>query len=151
MVSRGCTLCTSWRGGSLFTCVDDYYLLLIYHHKINVLIRQCQTLILPKSIIPTVLLNHLAKRTRVRFSWEEINHPPNKLIPFFLVVLSQISCNIDNYTIQSFYPPIDVAFLGICNRSELMFLLYHFWEVPQLWWSAHVLCCQWVVKGFHMF
>jgi hypothetical protein len=52
--------------------------------------------------------------------------------------------------VQFFDTAVDVALLGVSNRSKLMLLLDHFGEVPEFGWSAHVFALEGVVDGLHV-
>lgn len=96
------------------------------------------------------MLCHLAEGTRVRLASEEVNHASHQFVPLLAIVLLEVVSDLHDVGINALDAAVDVAFLGVSNRTELMLLLDHFWEVPELRRSAHVLALERVVHGLHV-
>ena len=98
----------------------------------------------------SLVLCHLAERRWVWLSGKEINDSAHEFVPLLLVVFSQVFSNFVDVLVQFFDSAVDVALLGVSNRSKLMLLLDHFGEVPEFGWSAHVFALEGVVDGLHV-
>jgi hypothetical protein len=97
------------------------------------------------------MLCYFAVGTWVWLSSEEINHSSHQLVPLLLIVSTQIVSDLDNVGINTLDATINIAFLRIRNRSELVFLLNNFWEIPKFRGTTHILALEGVIHGLHVF
>lgn len=96
------------------------------------------------------MLCDLAEGRGVWLSREEIDDSAHELVPLLLVVFPQVFSDLVDVFVQFFDAAVDVALLGVCDRSKLMLFLDHLGEVPEFWWSAHVFALEGVVDGLHV-
>ena len=66
-------------------------------------------------LIISFMLSYLAIRTWIWLSSEEINHSSHQLVPFFLVVSTEIVSYLDDVGVYALDTAINIAFFGIGN------------------------------------
>ena len=101
-------------------------------------------------VIISFMLGYLAIGTWVWLSSEEINHSSHQLVPLLLVVTTEIVTYLHNVRVYALDTAVDIAFFGIGNWSEFMFLFDNFWEIPKFWRTTHVLALEGVIHCLHV-
>jgi len=93
---------------------------------------------------------HLRKGVRVWFRSKIVYYSPHKFIPLSLVVLPEVVSYLNDEFVYFFNTAIDVAFLGVGDRSELVLFFNHFGEIPKFRRSTHVFSFERVIEGLQI-
>jgi hypothetical protein len=85
-----------------------------------------------------LLVDEFGEGVGVRLALEVVDDSTHEFTPLLSVVFSKIVCDGNDQIVEMFNTTIDVAFLGICDRSEFVFLFDNFGKVPEFRRASHV-------------